>query len=53
MLVLDSQMIRTAALRQAVRNVEPVGAEDLGPVMNNAKTPKGSNFLGYGSRSRA
>ena len=53
MLVLDSQKIRTAALRQAVRNLEPVGTENLGPVMNNAKVPKESNRLGYGSRSHA
>ena len=53
LLVLDSQKIRTAALRQAVRNLETVGAEDLGLVMNNAKVPKGSNYLQDGSRSSA
>ena len=53
LLVLDSQKIRTAAFRQAVCNLETVGAEDLGPVMNNAKVPKGSNYLGYWSRSHA
>ena len=46
LLVLNSQSTRKAALRQAVRGLESVGARILGTVMNNARAEKGG-YYGY------
>ena len=46
LLVLDSQKTRKGILRQAVRDLEKVGARVLGTVMNNVKVTRGS-YYGY------
>lgn len=46
LLVLDSQKTRKGTLRQAVHNLETVGAKVLGTVMNNVKVTRGS-YYGY------
>lgn len=47
LLVLDSQSTRRAALREAVRNLETVGAKVLGTIMNNVKVTKPGYYYGY------
>ncbi len=44
LLVVDSQGTRKEPLREAVRNLESVGARILGTVMNNAKLQKGGYY---------
>ena len=40
LLILDAQHTRKGAFRQAIRNLEAVGADMLGVVMNNVKSSK-------------
>lgn len=47
LLVLDAQNTRKGTLRQSVRDLEAVGADILGTVMNNVKTSKGDYYYGY------
>jgi capsular exopolysaccharide synthesis family protein len=47
LMVLDAQNTRKAALRQAVRSLEAVGANVLGTVMNNVKASRGGYYYGY------
>jgi len=44
LLVFDSQRTRKESVREAVRNLESVGAKVLGTVMNNVKTRKGGYY---------
>ncbi len=51
LLVLDAQKSRKVAVRQAIRELEAVGANVLGTVMNNVKRSKegyyGKEYYGY------
>ncbi len=44
LLVLDAQNTRKGSVRQALRNLEAVGANVLGTVMNNAEAPKSGHY---------
>ncbi len=48
LLVLDSHNTRKAALQEAVRSMDSVGARVLGTVMNNVKVPRGGYYYRYG-----
>ncbi len=47
LLVLDAQGTRKGAVRRAMRDLEAVGANVLGTVMNNTKAPQGG-YTYYG-----
>ena len=44
LLVLDAQNTRKGSVRQALRNLEAVGANVLGTVMNNVEAPKSGHY---------
>lgn len=46
LLVVDAQKTRKGAVRQAMRNLEAVGAKVLGTVMNNVKDSRGGYYYG-------
>lgn len=46
LLVIDAQHTRKTSVRQAMRNLEPVGATVLGTVMNNVQNLKGGYYYG-------
>ena len=48
LLVLDAQNTRKGSFRRAMRNLETVGGNVLGTVMNNAQVSRG-NYYGYSS----
>lgn len=47
LLVFDAQNTRKGAVRRSVRNLEAVGANVLGTVMNNVKSTRGGYHQGY------
>jgi capsular exopolysaccharide synthesis family protein len=48
LVVLDAQSTRKGALRQSMRNLQTVGANVLGTVMNNVKTSGAEHYYYYG-----
>ncbi len=48
LLLSDAQNTRKGSVRNAVRDLETVGANVLGTVMNNVKVNKQSYYYGYG-----